>query len=975
VSFVTSKSNSKIAFSLVFILCSIFLTTPGFSAGKNTKNILSQQNDQHNSQNQMKLKDDRQIMPGIIIIKFKTSVPAASTATLHNLPTFEAKSAKYQGYALNKTFPFLHYSNSVEAANLNRIFYLRYGGNQSPEKVAADFARDPNVEYAEPKYIYPLLDVPNDTLYTTMNQFPQVQAPAAWDVVKGNSGNVIIAIVDGGTDWNHEDLAANIWNNDDEIPNNGIDDDNNGFIDDVRGWNFQNNTNNPTGSPSTPQSAAHGTHTAGIAAGVTNNTTGIASISWNCTLMPINTAAPSNDLLIAYGYEGITYAAANGADIINCSWGGIGTASKFEQDVIDFAYANGALVVAAAGNDGVNNDLTPHYPSSYDKVLSVGATYNNDDAKASFSQYGATVDVYAPGVSILSTIPNNNYSSLSGTSMASPLAAGLSGLVKTQHPAWSVDQVREQVRVTCDDITASNSGLTGLVGKGRINALRAVTEFTNPSIRISDISFVDSGGNGIIDAGETVDVTVSFINYLASTSNVSFTLTNDDNNITIINGSGNVTSFNNNETHDVSFRFSVAQGVPDGYILRFYLDINDGSYTDRDFFQLIVNPPQFVTLNTGPLQTAMTTQGNIGWIDFAGTGGIGFVFNGYQYLFEGGLMIGTDQNTISDCIRGNDGQTQDTDFEPAANEFLSLISPGSFTTEESSILLVDSLATTPLGIRILQKSYDDTSTGKNSFVIFSYEISNPTESTLSNLYLGLFFDWDINTDANDYARYDGSRKMGYAMNASSSSDKLAATRLLTTGAGISYRSIDNSAELYDGFTNAEKWSFLSGGLQTQSLDNRDVSTLLSQGPFSITPGGGQTIAFAVIGGNSLAELEANADAAQNLWNNFAVAIEPVTENTPDKFNLEQNYPNPFNPSTTIPFTLVKSGNVTLKIFNIIGQEVRTLVNGRKDAGQYQLQWDGKDDFGRSVASGIYFYKLSISGGENLTLTRKMILMK
>jgi serine protease len=937
--------------------------------------MISRQNDQQNSQTQMNLKDNRQIMPGIIIIKFKISVPAGSAANLHNLPSFEAKSAKYQGYALNKTFPFLNNSNSVEAANLNRIFYLRYGGNQSPEKVAADFARDPNVEYAEPKYIYPLLDVPNDTLYTAMSQFPWVQAPAAWDVVKGESGQVIIAIVDGGTDWHHEDLVANIWNNPDEIPNNGIDDDNNGFIDDVRGWNFQNNTNDPTGSLSTPQSAAHGTHTAGIAAGVTNNSTGIASISWNCTLMPINTAAPTADLSIAYGYEGITYAAANGADIINCSWGSIGTASKFEQDVIDFAYANGALVVAAAGNDNANNDLTPHYPSSYHKVLSVGATNRTDDAKASFSQYGVTVDVYAPGVSILSTIPNNNYSSLSGTSMASPMAAGLAGLVKTQHPGWTVDQVREQIRVTCNDITASNSGLTGLVGKGRINALRAVTEFTNPSIRVSDVSFLDSGGNGIINAGETVDVTVSFINYLTSTSNVSINLTDDDNNITINNGSGNVTTFNSNDTNDVTFQFSVAQGVPDGYILRFYLDITDGNYTDRDFFQLIVNPPQFVTLNTGPLQTAITTQGNIGWIDVSGTGGVGFIFNGYQYLFEGGLMVGTGQNNLSDCIRGSDQSIQDNDFKPAANEFLSIISPGSFTTEEGSILLVDSLATNPLGIKVLQKSYADTTIGQNGFVIFSYEISNPTVSTLSNLYVGLFFDWDIDNSSINYARYDGSRKMGYVMNASSSSDKLVATRLLTTGAGVSYRSIDNSAELYDGFTNAEKWSFLSGGLQTQSLDNRDVSTLLSQGPFSIAPGGKQTVAFAVVGGNSLAELETNADDAQNLWNNFAVAIEPVTENIPDKFNLEQNYPNPFNPGTNIPFTLAKSAEVSLKIFNIIGQEVRTLVNGPKQAGQYHLLWDGKDDFGRSVASGIYFYKLSVSGGENLTLTRKMILMK
>jgi serine protease len=979
VSFTTNKP--RFIFSGFFtILFSLFLVSGGFTANKNRINRSTLQNDQQSNQSQMK--DTRSIMPGLIIVKFKENMSGASSAALRSIPSIEAKTAKYQGYTLDQAFPFLQNSRAAESANLNRIFYFRYTSSKSPAEVAEDFSRDPNVEYAEPKYIYPLLDTPNDAQYAAMTQFPHVQAPAAWDVVKGDSGDAIIAIVDGGTEWDHEDLMANVWNNSDEIPNNGIDDDNNGFIDDVRGWNFQNNSNDPTGSPSTPESAAHGTHTAGTAAGVTNNGIGVASISWNCTLMPINTASPTTDRAIAYGYEGITYAADNGADVINCSWGGIGAASRFEQDVIDFAYANGALVVAAAGNDGVNNDLTPHYPSSYDKVLSVGATNKTSDAKASFSEYGVTVDVYAPGVSILSTTPNNTYQSSfwSGTSMASPMAAGLAGLVKTQNPGWTVDQVREQVRVTCDDITASNVSLIGLLGKGRINALRAVTEFTNPSIRVNDVTFLDSGGDGVINAGETVDVTVSFINYLASTSNVSFTLTDNDNNITINNASGNVSTFNTNETHDVTFQFAVASGVPDGYILRLYLDISDGSYTDRDFFQLIVNPPQFVTHNTGPLQTAITTQGNIGWIDFQGqSGGVGFVFNGIDYLFEGGLMIGTGQNTVSDCIRGSDGQTQDDDFEPANNEFLSLTSPGSFTTEEGSILLVDSLATNPLGVRVLQKSYADTTTGKNGFVIFSYRVSNPTASPLSNVYVGLFFDWDIfvSGGVNNSTRFDQSRKMGYVQNSVSSANKYAAARLLTSTANISYRSINNQTELFDadGFSNLEKWNFLSGGIQTQSLDNMDISMLIGEGPFNIPAGGFVTVAFALAGGNSLAELEANADAAQNLWNNPSVGIDPITEITPDKFNLEQNYPNPFNPSTTIPFTLGKSANVSLKIFNIVGQEVRTLVNGHKDAGQYTLQWDSKDNFDRAVASGIYFYKLSVSGTENLTLTRKMILMK
>ncbi|UCF64553.1 MAG: S8 family serine peptidase [bacterium] len=959
------------------IIGSLFIRGSVFAANKPDHKIKPVQHLQNETTNQNSISSERWILPGMIILKFKESVARTMNSSLSSLPAIEAKIARYEGYRLDAAFPFLENTMPLKSTGLEGIYYFYYHNGDHPEEVAKDFARDPNIDYAEPRYVYTLYDTPDDPYYSSMVEFPYVQADTAWGIVKGSQGNVIVAVVDGGTDWDHQDLLDNVWENPGEIAGNGIDDDNNGFIDDVHGWNFSNNSNDPTGNPATPQSAAHGTHVAGTAAGVTDNGTGISSISWNATLMPINAAHPTSDRSILYGYDGIVYAAANGADVVNCSWGGAGAPSNFEQDVIDFAYQNGTLVVAAAGNAGVNNDITPHYPSNYDKVLSVGAVNRNSDFKASFSNYGVTVDVFAPGVNITSTTPNNTYQGgWGGTSMASPMAAGLAALVKTQNPGMSVDELREQLRVTSVSIDAANPSYNGLLGKGRIDALKSVTEFNHPAIRVVDQSFTDSGGDGIINAGETIDADIFFTNYLSNTSNVSVTLTENDNNITITNGTGNIATFNSGDTLSVSFQFQVGVSTPDGYVLRFLLNMGNGSYSDRDYVEFVVNPPQFLVHDTGLLQAAVTDQGNIGYVGFNGASpGAGFVYNGQDFLFEGGLMIGTGVSTVSDCIRGGDGQTQDDDFKPAAEEILTIVSPGSFTTEEGSILMVDSLATIPLGLEIQQKSYADTSAGQNGYIIMAYEITNPTASAVTNLYVGLFFDWDINLDANDYARYEAGRNMGYVQNNASSPNRLAATRLLTGNANISYRSINNPTELYDGFTDQEKWNFLSGGLQTQNLNGVDVSTLLSAGPISIAAGATQVVAFAVVGGNSLTELQANADNADNSWNNPGTPIEPQQSVLPENYILHQNFPNPFNPTTTISFQLPISGEVGLKIFNVTGQEVRTLVNGFKQAGSHEFIWDGKDNAGISLASGVYFYQLTIKNAENMTLTRKMMFLK
>jgi serine protease len=915
----------------------------------------------------------RKTVDGTIVLKFKNSPGTLDKKSSNIYSLLENKLSKYQGVSLQKTFPNLNKIALKKVEFLDNIYYLSYQNGENPKQVAAAFAEDPNIEYAEPLYIYPLLDIPNDPNYINMTQFPQIEANTAWNIVKGEQGEVIIAIIDGGTDWRHEDLLDNIWQNEDEIPDNGIDDDNNGYIDDTNGWNFSDNSNDPTGNPKTPENAFHGTHVAGIAAAVTNNSMGVSSISWNCKLMPINVAHPTEDSYVVYDLEGIVYAVVNEADIANCSFGYVGTPSRFEQEVIDFAYENGTLVVAPCGNDNTNNDIYHHYPSDYEHVLSVGATNKTSDEKASFSNYGTMVDVYSPGVFILSTTPNNGYSSASGTSTACPLVAGLAGLIKTQHPVWTVDQVREQIRVTADPIDQINPIYEGLLGKGRINAYRAVTNFSYPAIRLIDKSFTESGGDNIIHSGDVVEVNTVFTNYLANTSNVTISLNTDDENIEITEASAQFPLFNTNDTLNATFLFTVANGLQDGYTLKFYLEIECTNYNDKDYFELFVNPPQFAIHNTGIIQTAITSQGNIGWIGFQGDqyGGVGFLFNGQDYLFEGGILIGTGSNTVSDCIRGDDGETQDDDLKLASGENVTIISPGQYTNEEGSVLLVDSLANTPLGISALQKTYVDSSNDLNKFIIFRYILTNLTDSEISNLYIGQFFDWDINSNSQDWADYDISRKMGYVYNEENNPTILFASKLLTSNAEVSFRAIHNPDEIYDGFSNTEKWSYLSGKVQTITLSNTDISILLGAGAFSIPPDGTIEAAFAVIGANSLAELRNSADQAQSFWNN----IKPGQPEYPDQFVLHQNYPNPFNPGTWIKYEIPINGRTIIHIYNTLGQRVRTLLDKEQSQGIYQIRWDGKNGSGKKMASGIYFYQFKFYGARDFNEIKKMILIR
>lgn len=355
-----------------------------------------------------------------------------------------------------------------EDGKLQRTYEIQFTDIYNAKKIMEIIKSLPEIEYAE-LVPYDELDLtPNDAYYSTQWHLPKINAAGAWNYFSAGSQRTV-AIVDNAISRSHVDLNANIWVNPGETPSNGVDDDGNGYIDDINGWDVADNDNNPD-PPNT--SFDHGTHCSGDASAVTNNSTACAAIGWSVKIIAVKaTGNADSPTSVTAGYSGITYAAAANADVISLSWGGT-SSSQSAQNVINAAWNAGSVIVAAAGNSGVNQS---HYPAAYNNVIAVAST-GTTDVKSSFSNYGTWVDVCAPGENIRSTVPTNAYAYMSGTSMATPIVAGLLGLMKSLNPNITPSQMVTCLTSTCDNIysISGNAAYNGLLGSGRINANNAM---------------------------------------------------------------------------------------------------------------------------------------------------------------------------------------------------------------------------------------------------------------------------------------------------------------------------------------------------------------------------------------------------------------------------------------------------------------------------------------------------------------------
>jgi len=336
---------------------------------------------------------------------------------------------------------------------------------------------DPDVAYAEPNYVRRISLTPNDPDLGELWGLQNVDAPEAWNTRTGSPA-VVVAVLDTGADWHHEDLADNIWDNDDEAED-GMDSDGNGYIDDIRGWDFVNNKPEGDNDPDDDYDPSyHGTHVCGTIGAKGNNGIGVTGINWSVSIMPLKILDGYGEGYVSDEIAAIDYAIANGAKIINASFSG-DSYSQFEYNAIRDARDAGVLFVAAAGNESQDNDDIPAYPASYDleNIIAVAAT-EQSNAMAWFSNDGATsVDVAAPGMSIYSTSAGDNYHYSSGTSMATPHVAGLAALIWAEDAGFTHDHVKDRILNGVDVLPA----LTGdILMAGRINANNSINPGSLP---------------------------------------------------------------------------------------------------------------------------------------------------------------------------------------------------------------------------------------------------------------------------------------------------------------------------------------------------------------------------------------------------------------------------------------------------------------------------------------------------------------
>jgi len=893
-----------------------------------------------------------------------------------------------------------------------------FSSHIDPAQLAAKISKMPGVAYAEPKYIHHLFYTPNDPYkekFIATHDFTD-----AWDITKGSS-DVVIAIVDGGVNYLHPDLDDKLWINQGEVPStlrpqvdengdgrvssteikhyllqngsdynqdgkialddalapnspfmDGADNDNNGFADDLFGWDFWDHGDitspNPDRNPFL-EGTDHGTHVAGIAAAETDNDTAVAAAGFNSIYMAVKAGGTSQDPeSIGYGFSGIMYAAEQGADIINCSWGG-NAYSQAEQDVIDAATDMGSLVVAAAGNETVDQ---VSYPAGYDKVIGVGSMETNGSISG-YSDYGYHLDVLATGSNIRSTSYDSSLVVLSGTSMATPVVSGLAALIKAIHPAWAPERIGMQIRTSADYIYNANSGnYDNKLGHGSVNAYRALD--TNlPGMKIVSEEFRNSSGQKL-GLGESGSVQLILTNLGNATSNLTLQLQSINNGaIQLSNNSRQLGTVANGDTVQVSFDLTIDNDFDLSTLPTFRLNFRDNAlnYDDFDIFQYDKILYDVVAANN--VKTSFSPDGTIGFTDpISGLGGVGFIprtpdgSGGYRdgdnLLFEGGLIMEINGN-LYDATRTNNG-LESRDFKP--EQVFSVQQPGTVSDEDGSASF-SIKSDTSQNVNITLNTYAFNNTQLSNVVFLKYTIQNRSSfKILRNMYFGLFNDWDIGNSADNDVSYSQTDSVLYISDASSGSNQpiVAVAQL---GPISSVLAIDNAQEanpdsvtfgLYDGFTDDEKSNSLHAGKVRTNIQNTDVSAVNASGPYTLNPGAKVTVGFVYAFGDDLNQLRSQIAAARSR-NLFEVspAGRIQSSEVPPQTKIVHNYPNPFNATTEIRFDLQKASDVTLTIYDVLGRKVRTLVDKKMDPKTYFIKFNASD-----LSSGVYFARLKTNSG-------------
>ncbi len=875
-----------------------------------------------------------QCAKGVVILKLKpgklhAKAPGTSIETLAK----QVGSLNFEK-AVNDHQALYHAKTKDRFVDLSQIYKLHFNNDRDLLHIINTLLQHSDVAYAEPYFLPKPLLIPNDPEAGTsgnQNYLAIVNAYDAWEFEKGDS-TIVVGILDTGADLTHEDLAENIAFNQDD-PINGIDDDNDGYIDNYQGWDFANDDNDPSADFS-----GHGTSVAGVSSARTNNGKGIAGLGYHSKFLPIKIFDSENNSF-ASGYEAILYAVEQGCKVVNLSWGNAGAFSNFAQDIINKAVIDyDAVVIAAAGNTNANLNF---YPASYENVLSVGAS-NSNDVKAGFATYSHFVDLVAPGSSEYTTKNGSTYGFSTGSSFSAPMVAGVAALVRARYPDFNARQVMEKIRLSSDDIygIAGNETYFEQLGKGRLNAQRAVAPDNRPALRMTNLSFTNKIGPYAI-GGDTINLTMDFVNYLNATSNASATISSTSTYATIINDKfeiGSLLTMDSVSNNANPFQIFLDPNTPSNTKVKFRIGFQDGTYDDFQYFEIEVNP-QHIDLDNGKILVAIDSDGDLSYINNNLSIGTGFNFNGQKILDHFGIAFGASPTKIADNVIEN-LNSGEKEFDFTALSSLKFQTNEVFPIDIRSTF-DDSFASQPIDIKVNQTILTSDNQNQNNYLVLEYRVTNLSSENLTNLFTGIYCDWDIEDYTSNKTMWDATNKLGYTFHGENQS--LYAGVALLSDHDVIFNAIDlgdengNTSDFSSILTKNDKYNLLSSSAKSEAGvvgSGNDVAQFVSGQSSNLAENQSLKISFVLAIANSLSELQSVVQEAKSLYNIHLQ--QPVVKQT---INVCDGETAVINPENGINFRFYTNADTT----NYLG-EFETYTTGpiNEDLSLYVVNSDEAD---------------------------------
>ncbi|HYF04013.1 MAG TPA: S8 family serine peptidase [Patescibacteria group bacterium] len=713
---------------------------------------------------------------------------------------------------------------------LLKTVIITYEGKETPQEFCRRLLKEnAEVELAEPYYVERMLGVPNDPLKSQQAYLNTIRAHEAWNIFEGDT-SVVIAIADNGVLQTHEDLKNSIARNWGEIPNNGVDDDGNGYVDDFEGYTFEPNVPKGSTQPGTSSNANHGTNVAGIAGATWNNGLGISGVGGKCRIFPLKVSPNGNDGSIVYGYEAIMYAARNNFKVINCSWGSANSYSFVNQTVVDYAVSRGVAIVAAAGNDA-NSAI--FYPAGYLGVLGVGET-DQFDGISNVSNFGAHVDIMAPGDAAYTTNRFDDYGEFTGgggTSAATPMVSGMVALIRAKHPQLSALQALEFARRSVDPVGAQNPFNTQLI-PGRMNLLKAMSgdPLASPAIRpLRFETFTTSmKAASRFSVGDTAIVKIFARNELGAGKNVRFTLSAIDetgSSVEVLVPESDIADITPSSEFIIE-NFAIAIRQPNRRIIFLRVDMVDANGYEDYFLLPFIPTSEVTTYKNNIASYSVSDRGRIGYNTFESEAkeGVGFVYSNFgSILYKGGLIVAQSPQKVVSAVENQD----------FLNEF-SVVKPFASPDVNTGIINDDNAGTKKIGMEITQ--YFTILRDSNGVAYAKISLKNTSSAILNDIAAGYYFDWDVSSSGSaDRARLfpegipQNSLKTAAACIVEATQfDPVAGCAVSTSQPGAEAQvTIYNNTELFhQGFDDTRQFESVTSGTSMLFTGTSDISVVV-----------------------------------------------------------------------------------------------------------------------------------------------------